>query len=292
VNSQKPSLPKPTPAQPKVIRGISDIRKTDADDEKRDQFYAGGEKSGIAVLDPTKQNRDQLVDQVFQSAQKHGAVPKHEIPVSEKDKFVGTGYTLGNTSEESKVVTPKPKPPGLKTVILTFWTDCFTIDDGPTRKFHDPATAEFLNDVHKGVVPRELEALAQGADLNIELLKKNEEYKPPQKPKIVAFSGSGHALGEFNSIPVATKAEASAIVVDDSKPITTIQVRLSDGSRLTIKCNLTHTVGNIKSHIESLKPSGKAMELRLSYPSKILADEYQTVQEAGLSNATIVQRLF
>jgi len=67
---------------------------------------------------------------------------------------------------------PKTKPPGLKTVILTFWTDCFTIDDGPPRKFKDSANAEFLNDVHKGVVPRELEALAQGADLNIELLKK------------------------------------------------------------------------------------------------------------------------
>jgi UBX domain-containing protein 1 len=170
----KTSIPKstPTPAQSNVIRGISDIRKTDPEDEKRDQFYAGGEKSGIAVLDPSKQNRDQLVDQVFQSAQKHGAVPKHEVPVTDKDKFGGTGYTLGNTSEESKVVVPKPKAPGLKTVILTFWTDSFTIDDGPPRKFQDPANADFLNDVYKGVVPRELEALAQGADLNIELIKK------------------------------------------------------------------------------------------------------------------------
>jgi len=290
----KTSIPKstPTPAQSNVIRGISDIRKTDPEDEKRDQFYAGGEKSGIAVLDPSKQNRDQLVDQVFQSAQKHGAVPKHEVPVTDKDKFGGTGYTLGNTSEESKVVVPKPKAPGLKTVILTFWTDSFTIDDGPPRKFQDPANADFLNDVYKGVVPRELEALAQGADLNIELIKKNEEYKPPVKPKVVAFSGSGHALGEFNIIPVATKTAASLIIVDDSKVTTNIQVRLSDGSRLTIKCNLIHTIGDIRAHIEATKPSGKAMELRLSYPNKILADNNQTVQEAGLLNATIVQRLF
>jgi len=97
------SNPKPqTPAQNNVIRGISDIRKTDPEDEKRDQFYAGGEKSGIAVLDPTKQNRDQLVDQVFQSAQKQGAVPKHEVPVSDKEKFGGTGYTLGNTVKNQK----------------------------------------------------------------------------------------------------------------------------------------------------------------------------------------------
>jgi len=109
---------------------------------------------------------------------------------------------------------------------------------------------------------------------------------------VVAFSGSGHSLGEFNIIPVATKAAASIIIVDDSKPTTNIQVRLSDGSRLTIKCNLIHTIGDIRSHIEATKPSGKAMELRLSYPNKLLSDENQTVQEAGLLNATIVQRLF
>jgi UBX domain-containing protein 1 len=109
----------------------------------------------------------------------------------------------------------------------------------------------------------------------------------------VAFSGSGHALGEFiNIVPVGTKAAASSIIVDDSKPMTTIQVRLMDGSRLAIKCNLIHTIGDIRSHIEANRPSGKAMELRLSYPNKLLADENQTVQDAGLANATIVQRLF
>jgi len=270
---------------------LSDIQKANTEDEKRNQFYAGGEKSGIAVLDPSKQNRDQIVDQVFESAQKHGAVSKTDVPAAEKAKFVGTGYTLGS-GENSKVVAPPPKPPGLKTVILTFWTDCFTVDDGPPRKFQDPANAAFLNDVHKGVVPRELEAMAKGADLNIELLKKAEEYKPPPKPKVVAFSGHGQSLGELNSIPVATKVDGSSIIVDETKPFTTIQVRCGDGSRLTIKCNHTHTIGEIKSHIEATKPSGKAMELRLSYPNKLLVDDHQTVQEAGLINASIIQRLF
>jgi len=289
-NSQKPTLPKETN---KGVTGFSDIKKVDTEEEKRNQFYAGGEKSGIAVLDPSKQNRDQLVDQVFETAQKHGAVSKSDVPVPDKEKFGGTGYTLGNnTSDQSKVVAPKPKPPGLKTVILTFWTDCFTVDDGPPRKFQDPANSAFLNDVHKGVVPRELEAMAKGADLNIELVKKAEEYKPPPKPKVVAFSGQGQSLGEINIIPVATKVNGSSILVDETKPITTIQVRCNDGSRLTIKCNHTHTIGDIKSHLEATKPSGKAMELRLSYPNKLLVDDNQNVQEAGLINASIIQRLF
>jgi len=216
------------------------------------------------------------------------------VPASDKEKFGGTGYTLGNAADVSKVVAPKPKKPELKTVVLTFYTDCFTVDDGPPRKIQDPANAAFLNEVNKGVVPRELEALAQGADINIELLKKNEEYKPPAKPKVVAFSGTGHSLGSFHQIPAATVAvtSASTIVVDETKSITTIQVRLHDGSRLTIKCNHHHTIGDLKAHIEATKPSGKAMELRCSYPNKLLADDNQTVQEAGILNASIIQRLF
>jgi UBX domain-containing protein 1 len=292
---QPPKQPQHPPANSNRggITGFSDINKKDnPEDEKRNQFYAGGEKSGIAVLDPSKQNRDQLVDQVFETAQKHGAVSKSDVPAPPKDKFGGTGYTLGNNADESKVVVPKAKPAGLKTVILTFYTDCFTIDDGPPRKYQDPANAAFLNDVNKGVVPRELEAMAKGADLNIELLRKNEEYKPPPKPKVVAFSGAGNSVGELNAAPVGTKVDASSIVVDDSKPVTTIQVRLHDGSRLTIKCNQTHTIGDIKSHIEASHPTGKAMELRLSYPNKLLVDDHQTVQEAGISNASIIQRIF
>jgi len=49
--------------------------------KKRDAYYAGGEKSGIAILDPSKPNRDEVVDKVFESAQKHGAVSKSDVPV-------------------------------------------------------------------------------------------------------------------------------------------------------------------------------------------------------------------
>jgi len=267
---------------------LSDIRNADPDDEKRDSYYAGGEKSGIAILDPTKQNRD-VVDKVIESAKKHGAVPKNEVPAEEKEKFVGTGYTLGNTVDNSKVVVPKPKPPGLKTVVLTFWKDCFTVDDGPPRKFSDPANASFLADVQRGVVPRELGAIAGGADLNIELIEKKEEYKPPPKPKVVAFSGSGHSLGGTSTS--GTIVAAKLITIDESQPTTTIQIRLHDGGRLNIKCNHTHTLGDLRAHIEASKPTGKAMELRTTYPNAVLSDDSVTVKDAGLLNAAIVQRL-
>jgi len=211
------------------------------------------------------------------------------MPPEEKEKFGGTGYTLGNTVDNSKVVVPKPKPQGLKTVVLTFWKDCFTVDDGPPRKFTDPANATFLSEVHKGVVPRELEALARGADLNLEILEKKEEYKPQPK-KVIAFSGLGHALGGTEGSS-GTKAAARLIEVDESKPTTTLQIRLHNGERLNIKCNHTHTVGDIRAHIEAAKPTGKAMELRTTYPNKILSDDYATIKDENLLNAAIVQRI-
>jgi len=142
------------------------------------------------------------------------------------------------------------------------------------------------------VVPRELEELAGGADLNIELIKKAEEYKPPPKPKVVAFSGSGHSLGSEASGTGGTTAAAKLVIVDESQPTTTLQIRLHDGGRLVIKCNHSHTVGDIRAHIEASKPSGKAMELRTTYPNKVLTEDSVTIKDAGLLNAALVQRLF
>jgi len=281
--------PAPRPQPSGGIMGFNDIRTIDPDDSKRDSYYAGGEKSGIAILDPNK-HKDEVVDKVFESAHKHGATSKGDMPPEEKEKFSGVGYTLGNNADTSKLVAPVAKPPGLKPTILTFWKNCFTVDDGPPRKFDDPENASFLNDVQKGIVPRELQTLAGGADLNIELIRKNEEYKPPPKPSVVAFSGSGHSLGGTSS-GSATKAEAKLIVVDESQPTTTLQIRLHDGSRLVIKCNHTHTVGNVRSHIEASKPTGKAMELRTTFPNKVLSDDSDTIKDAGLLNATIAHRL-
>eukprot|EP01123_Difflugia_compressa_P013746 TRINITY_DN6563_c0_g1_i1.p1 TRINITY_DN6563_c0_g1~~TRINITY_DN6563_c0_g1_i1.p1 ORF type:complete len:372 (-),score=98.65 TRINITY_DN6563_c0_g1_i1:149-1264(-) len=288
-NQSNTYKPTPRPQTKSGITSFSDIRTTNPDDEKRDAFYAGGEKSGIAILDP-RDKKDDIMDKVFESAMKHGAVSKCDVPPDDKEKFSGVGYTLGSAVDTTKVVQNKP-PTGLKTVILTFWKDCFTVDDGPPRAFTDPANRSFLDDVNRGVVPRELESLAGGADVNIELIKKNEPYTPPPKPKVVAFSGAGQTLGGENT-KSGTKAVAKLISVDDSQPTTTIQIRLHDGGRLVIKCNHTHTVGDIRNHIEASKPTGgKPMELKTTFPTKVLDNDSLTIKDAGLLNATIAQRV-
>lgn len=48
--------------------------------------------------------------------------------------------------------------------IITLYRSSFTVDNGPERRLDDPSNAEFLRDMARGVVPRELqEDMAAGA---------------------------------------------------------------------------------------------------------------------------------
>lgn len=60
---------------------------------------------------------------------------------------------------------------------LTLYSNGFTVDQGPLRKFDDPSNEDFLRDINRGVVPREMEG--PGADVRINLIdRKGEQYYP------------------------------------------------------------------------------------------------------------------
>jgi hypothetical protein len=71
--------------------------------------------------------------------------------------------------------------------------------------------------------------------------KQSEEYVAPPPPSYVAFSGTGSTLG-----PAAVAAAAVIVqpnagpvphpAVDESAPVTTVQVRTLTGQRLKIRC--------------------------------------------------------
>jgi len=180
--------------------------------------------------------------------------------------------------------------------LLTFYKGgIFTIDNGPPRNRNDPQNRNFIEDINRGIVPRELETENPGREVYVEFLdKKGEDYKEPPKPKIVAFSGSGQSLSHTtdnnnnNTDNTTTLPQANEIVVDNSKPGTSIRVTCIDGSRLVIKANLTHTIGDLYAHVKSKKP-GKNFQLKTTFPSATLTDMNQTLGDAGLTNAAIVQ---
>mmetsp|Transcript_26833 Transcript_26833/g.68290 ORF Transcript_26833/g.68290 Transcript_26833/m.68290 type:complete len:111 (+) Transcript_26833:408-740(+) len=77
------------------------------------------------------------------------------------------------------------------------------------------------------------------------------------------------------------------LVVDESAPTTTLQVRMADGSRQRVTANQTHTVAQLKRHVATFAP-GIAFQLKGGFPPKPLLDDEATLLEAELLNESIV----
>lgn len=79
--------------------------------------------------------------------------------------------------------------------------------------------------------------------------------------------------------------------VDESKPTTSIQLRLHDGSRMVARMNTHHTVQDIRRFIRASRPDMTGpYQLLTGFPPAPIADEGQSLEAAGLLNAVINQR--
>ncbi|KAA3489029.1 plant UBX domain-containing protein 4-like [Gossypium australe] len=127
--------------------------------------------------------------------------------------------------------------------------------------------------------------------------------KEPEKKRQVAFQGVGRTLGSSStsaapepttgSSPLNTAPNPSpGLVVDESLPSTSIQLRLADGTRMITRFNLHHTVDDIRSFINAYRPGGATnYQLQImGFPPKLLTDPTQTIEQAGLANSVVIQK--
>lgn len=119
--------------------------------------------------------------------------------------------------------------------------------------------------------------------------------------RYVAFSGAGQTLGTSSSAGASSSQQAAAASsaapagewegVDESKPTTSIQLRLYDGSRMVARMNTTQTVQDIRRFIRASRPDmATSYQLMTGFPPAPIADETQSLEAAGLLNAVINQR--
>jgi len=174
-----------------------------------------------------------------------------------------------------------------------------------------------LNSFHimQGRLPPELVQAHPGKRIDLEMEDhRHEEFKAPKRA-LKAFSGQGYALGSpvpevigagkvgeklSSAGTAANGAAASAAVdtqaslppVDESKPITNIQIRLGNGERLVMKLNNSHTIKDLREFICRMRPdlANRQFILMTNFPSKELTNETATLEEASLLNAVIIQR--
>jgi UBX domain-containing protein 1 len=170
------------------------------------EFFAGGsEHSGLMISGPPRKKVDakELASDVFTAAKSQGA---RSVEEEEKEKakessrvFRGVGFRLGDAVEPSEQIQggPSARAPEKVTHTLTFWSNGFSVDNGPLRKGDTPEDKLFLKSVSKGEIPQELIRSARGGEVDINIEdNRNDEYVA-RAPKLVAFSGEGHKLGRY-----------------------------------------------------------------------------------------------
>lgn len=299
-------------AKPKPRFGtLNDLQNKDSSSEEEEgqAFYAGGsEHSGQQVLGPGKKKRD-IISDMFKSCKEQSisAEPPKMGGQQRPNTFSGTGYKLGQTSSDSEVVigasSDQQSSSGL--IMLKLWKDGFTINDSDVRSYDEPENREFLAAIKRGEIPAEIRQQVQGAEVQLDMEDHRHEAYVPSKSKVKAFSGKGHMLGSPSpatvgmTIPTdpadqaANEAQAKKeLEVDTSKPTTTLQIRLADGSTVKAQFNLSHTVADLRRYIITMRPQYALRDFSLLtiYPTKELAEE-KTIEEAGLQNSAIMQRL-
>ncbi|KAI7964356.1 hypothetical protein MJO29_004783 [Puccinia striiformis f. sp. tritici] len=194
---------------------------------------------------------------------------------------------------------------------LTFWKDGFSIEDGPLMSYDDPNNKEILDAINHGRAPLDLLGVRLNQRVTMRVQKRlTENYIPPPKPPSKPFGGTGNRLGSplpasmvrspvepapqtVNNPSTQTTIQPSMLFeVDNTLPTTGVQIRLSDGSRVVTRFNHTHTIGDIRRHIEFSNPAlaTRPYALQTTFPSRDLTDDNQTIKEAGLLSAVVVQR--
>ncbi|KAI9763957.1 MAG: NSFL1 cofactor p47 [Geoglossum simile] len=270
------------------------------DDGKKQDLYAGGEKSGIALHNPNdprsgrvKGLAEKLVKKATEEARRGGL--RSEEP--QINRFTGIGMTLGSDDTPSQSIPdPNAQTTGRATPLertLTFWRDGFSVDDGPLMRFDDPANERYLRDIRLGQAPRELLNVEHDQETDVRVYKRmTEDYVPPKSKG--PFRGGGQRLGSPTpgpgtrsqaTAPIPTTASSSATMstptmdVDASQPTVSLQIRLGDGSRLVSRFNTTHTVGDVRSFVFRASPQSLARSwvLMTTFPSKELRDEQVTL---------------
>ncbi|CAK5282070.1 unnamed protein product [Mycena citricolor] len=274
-----------------------------SDDEDDDQtYFAGGERSGIAVQNPARGRRPgDIVDELLKQAEREGAEPAPDTsPSTRSFAFSGGGNTVGGEGSSSRSVpAAHASTPSQEEVVsrsLTFWRSGFTVEDGPLMRYDDPANAEVLASLRAGQAPPSILNVRIGQRVDVHVTsKKDEDFRPGP------FSGTGNRLGSATPAatavsrapPASPRGNASPrFEVDSSLPTTSIQLRLADGTRMVCRMNLTHTVQDLCNFINASRPENRTRHYTIgtTFPNRTLDDMDATIEAAGLANSVVVQR--
>ena len=218
----------------------------------------------------------------------------------EEDKTT-TSYVGGEKSGLS-VKNPKKKTTGRKPLILTQYNNGLAINNETFLAKDDPRTQAFLDEIKAGVVPEELESYAnlETRELALSMATADEDFDPAKHRKDKStsleitkpsplFQGAGNTLSSTPSTAQNGPSSIPSVSVDESRPVTTIQIRYPNGQRVAQRFNEDTTVNDFICFASNALGGGTVQVLS-GFPPTVLASSSLTLKEAALCNAAVTIR--
>jgi len=191
---------------------------SDDGDEEPQNYFAGGERSGISIQNPDRDpdvpGRNLMRDLLARALNAGPAEPEPEGPGGQRaSAFSGGGYTLGSDEVDSTYLPDPNAPPNPaeETAIrhLTFWRDGFSVEDGELRRYDDPAQAQILSEINAGRAPPSILDVLPGQPVELRVARRTDEdyVSTPRR----GFAGSGNRLGGV--VPESSSAAPAPVPV-------------------------------------------------------------------------------
>lgn len=285
------------------LRTLGDLSAQDdeenqEDEEKRRSLFAGGEKSGLAVQDPSQAPRDlvrDIIEKARRNAERGGSPSSGAAAPEAANRFTGSGQTLGGEGVPSRTIpdprgSPIPRetsqPQQTVERTLHMWEDGFSIDDGPLHRLDDPRNTQTLRMINQGRVPLHLMNINYDEQVDVKLVKHDEGWH--QLPRIYRpFGGEGRRLGSpvpgdgtaaLSSVTTAEPAASGSGTsssdpptgIDESQPVLTIRIQLPNGARVPARFNTTQTVEDVYEFVQNTHPETRSRNwvLATTFPNK------------------------
>ncbi|RXN23271.1 UBX domain-containing 2A-like isoform X1 [Labeo rohita] len=156
-------------------------------------------------------------------------------------------------------------------IVVRLWKNGFTVNDEDLRSYTLEENQEFLEAIKRGELPLELEGRAEDEELEVNVEDMKDEVYVPKKKTFHPFTGR-------------------AVELNEDLPVTSLQIWLADGQRLVQRFNLCHRISDVQHFVEQAQRTDAPFILTTSLPYRELRDEGQSLKEADLANAVIVQR--
>jgi len=238
-----------------MVCTLNDLKKR-AEEAKRKQTdsFVGGQSSGLAVQGP-------------------GA--------------------LGRFLQAQKKPAPGPAAPEQVRIEVVLYANGFTVDGGPLRDYQSPENRMFIAEMNQNRVPAELIPMLKGRPPGINLVDNKTETYEVEVPRerFQAFTGSGHLLGAPTSPASTVNSECPGPYVNPAYPKVTVKVRFHNGQMREIEVNATTRVSVVRDFVATAAPVQGEFELMAGFPLAPVRSLKLTVQEAGIANSTVTQRL-